>query len=322
LLITGATGSAGSNIVELAAAQRRIVRAMVRDAAAADPLHALGAEVVQGDVTDPSSLRRAMHDVTQVVHAAGALSGPYRTLTDEDMWAVNYHGAVNVLEAAKAEGVERVVMIDSNSIFDWSYTQTETAPVVAISDVDSHYVQAKRAAFYAGMHRACRGEDIVFVTPGAIYGPGPFIDRALDATTFTRLLVRGLTGELSSFPSFPMAWTYVRDLAEICIRSLDRGRPGRRYLAMGAEADVSSVAAFCNEAAALAGVRHRVQDVDPRSAEGRQVGTFAQFAERIYASPLVDCAATTKSLDYPPTPRADALRVTLDWLQQNGKLAP
>jgi hypothetical protein len=86
---------------------------------------------------------------------------------------------------------------------------------------------------------------------------------------------------------------------------------------MGTEADVSSVAAFCNEGTALAGVRYRVQDIDPRSAEGRQVGTFAQFADRTYASPLVDCAATTKSLDYTPTPRAAALRVTVDWLQQN-----
>jgi nucleoside-diphosphate-sugar epimerase len=321
LLVTGATGLAGSNIVEAALRAGHEVRALVRNTSQASPLRARGAEVVQGDVTDPASLRAALQGVTEVIHAAAALSGPWRTLTDEDMWAVNYHGAVNVLDAAEAAGVARTVMIDSNSIFDWSVTQTELTPVVPISEVDSHYVRAKRAAFYAGMHRACLGSDIVFVTPGAIYGPGMFVERALDGTTFTRLLLRGLTGELESFPSFPMSWTFVPDLAEVCVRALRRGVSGRRYLAMGDEADVSSIAEFCNEGARIAGLGHRVQDLDPRSTAGPELGTFAQFGERRYASPLVDCAETTRTLGYAPTARPVALERTVRWLRENGVLA-
>jgi dihydroflavonol-4-reductase len=321
LLVTGATGLAGSNIVEVALREGRQVRALVRDLSKAWPLVDRGVDVVEGDVTDPPSLRRAMTGVTDVIHAAAALSGPWRTLADEDMWAVNYHGAVNVLQAADDEGLRRTVMIDSNSIFDWSHTQTEVAPVMPISDIDSHYVRAKRAAFYAGLHRAALGQDVVFVTPGAIYGPGIFVQRALDGTTFTRLLLRGLTGELDSFPSFPMAWTYVPDLAEVCLRALRTGVPGRRYLAMGSESDVSSIAQFCNEGARIAGLAPRVRDIDPRSTEGPQLGTFAQFGERRYASPLVDSSATSAALGYSPTPRAVGLTVTVEWLREVGELS-
>ncbi|MCW2748444.1 MAG: dihydroflavonol 4-reductase [Nocardioidaceae bacterium] len=321
LLVTGATGLAGSNIVEVALKHGKRVRALVRDASQAGPLEAIGAEVFQGDITDPDSLARAMEGVDEVIHAAAALSGPWRVLTDDDMWAVNYQGAVNVLDAAAAANVTRTVMIDSNSIFDWSFTQKEIAPIIPFSDVDSHYVRSKRAAYLVGLHRAALGQNIVFVTPGAIYGPGIFTDRALDGTTFTRLILRGLVGELESFPSFPMAWVYVPDLAEVCVRALDKGVTGHRYIGMGTEDDVMSIGAFCNEANEIAGVDFRVEDIDPKSTAGPKLGTFAQFGERVFAKPFVDCSVTTKVLGHEPTPHRQALETTIEWLRDTGSLA-
>ena len=93
-----------------------------------------------------------------------------------------------------------------------------------------------------------RGQDIVFVTPGAIYGPGVFAERALDPTSFTRAALRGMKGELDSYVTIPMMWTYAADVAEIALRALDRGAAGGRYLALGRPEDVCSLAAFCNQA--------------------------------------------------------------------------
>jgi nucleoside-diphosphate-sugar epimerase len=127
-------------------------------------------------------------------------------------------------------------------------------------------------------------------------------------------------GQVESFTRFPMMWTYVPDLAEICLRALSDGRIGRRYLAMGDDSDVSSIAAFCNQGAEMAGVPHRVHDIDPADPNGPNIGTMRQFAERVYATPLIDCSGTTAELEYRPTPRAQALRVTVDWLYAVGKL--
>jgi nucleoside-diphosphate-sugar epimerase len=318
LLVTGGTGLTGSTIALLAARQGRAVRALVRGPAQA--LADAGVETVRGDITDPGSLDAAMAGVTEVINTAAVLGGTWATASPEQMWAVNHDGALNVLDAAARAGVRRCVHLDTNAIWDASLTLTERSALVTISGHDSPYVAAKRAAFAGALHRAARGQDIVFVTPGAIYGPGAFADRALDPTSFTRLVQRAVLGELDAFVTYPLTWTFVPDLAEIALRALDRGEPGRRYLAMGRPQDVSSLAAFCNEAASIAGVAHRVRDVDPLAPDAPDVGSMAQFTKRLYATPLVDPSVTTKALGYQPTPRADGLAQTVGWLRAQGKL--
>jgi dihydroflavonol-4-reductase len=320
LLVTGGTGLAGSAIAVRAAQRGITVKALVRGAPDVRPLQDAGVEVMRGDITDARSLDGALQGVTDVIHAAAALGGTWTTYTEQDMWATNHDGTINVMEAAERNGVRRTVVIDSQSVIDPAFTQTERSPVILINELDSAYVRSKRAMYYAAMHRASRGQDIVVVTPGAIYGPGIFVERALAPTSFTRLLQRALVGELESYLRFPMMWTYVPDLAEVCLRALSHGRIGRRYLAMGDDSDVSSIAAFCNQGAEIAGVRHRVTDIDPFDPAAPNIGTMRQFAERVYATPLIDCSGTSAELDYSPTPRAEGLRATVRWLRDVGKL--
>jgi dihydroflavonol-4-reductase len=320
LLVTGGTGLAGSTVALLAARAGYKVRALVRGDPDVAPLCAADIEVVSGDITDPPSLDEAMRGVSGVIHTAAALGGTWSTNSAADMWRINHDGALNVLDAAARAGVRRTVVIDSQSVIDPAFTQTERSPVIVISDLDSAYVRSKRAMFYAAMHRAALGQDVVVVTPGAIYGPGIFVERALELNSFNSVLLRGMTGALESYLSFPMMWTYVPDLAEICLRALSGGQIGRRYLAMGEDADVSSIAEFCNQGAAIAGLPGRVRDIDPADPAAPDIGTMRQFAARTYATPLIDCSATNAELGYRPTPRSVALRATIDWLRAAGKL--
>ncbi len=59
ILIVGGTGDLGSATTEKLLAQRKAVRVMTRTPAKAAALQAMGAEIVQGDLRDPASLRRA-----------------------------------------------------------------------------------------------------------------------------------------------------------------------------------------------------------------------------------------------------------------------
>ena len=73
-LVTGATGFIGRNLVERLRGQGDHVRCLVRktaNPAALAALTALGAELVQGDVTDPASLPAAVQDIEVVFHVAG-----------------------------------------------------------------------------------------------------------------------------------------------------------------------------------------------------------------------------------------------------------
>ncbi|MER5939407.1 NAD(P)H-binding protein [Streptomyces sp. NPDC001928] len=98
ILVTGATGTVGRQVVAELLARGHAVRALTRDAAKAD-LPA-GVEVVQGDLTDPDSLIPALEGVTGVhlITFGGAYFAPLET-------------GPRILELARAAGVRRVTVL-------------------------------------------------------------------------------------------------------------------------------------------------------------------------------------------------------------------
>lgn len=319
LLVTGANGLLGSNLC-IAAAQRGYeVRALMRAPQTCAAFTAACITVLRGDVTDPGSVRAAARGARGIVHAAAVLGGTWSKATASDYWDVNYQGTVNVMEAARLEGVARMVDLDSLAILDWAHTITERSPIVPIGPDDSPYVASKRASYYEGMHRASRGQDITFVTPAGIYGPGPFAQRVLHPTSFTGTLAMALSGRLAEYVRFPLLWAYVDDIAAVCLAALERGRSGERYLACGRVEDACSIAALCNQAAALAGVPHRVREID-LSSGGAAIGSMAKLAARRLADPPLDSSGTQSSTGVAPLPLSEGLRRTVEWLRQSSVL--
>ncbi|MBZ0252548.1 MAG: NAD(P)H-binding protein, partial [Candidatus Methylomirabilis sp.] len=110
LLITGATGFVGRHLTKRRLAQGAPVRILVRSPDKARNLAALGAEIAQGDVTDPASLHKALDGVSAVIHLAGAADVADAAVNE----AVNVGGARNLAEACKRAGVRRVLHFSSH----------------------------------------------------------------------------------------------------------------------------------------------------------------------------------------------------------------
>ena len=323
ILVTGSTGSVGSNVCRLAARQGREVRALVRPGTDPTPLTACGIEPVPGDVTDPRSLDEAMAGVDGVVHGAAQIGGTWSIARPEDFEAVNHQGSVNVLDAAGRTGVQRIVMLLSAILFDTSKTVTEDSEVVPAGPTDSPYVRTKRAAYHEGMARISVGAEIAFVVPAGVYGPSLFLERALVPTIFTGTLMRAATGELTRYLPMPISWVLAEDVADIALRALDRGRSGARYLAMGRPEDTRSIPAFCNTFLELAGIGRRVAEVHPNggaTGDDPEFGPMVRMVRRDYPTPPHDSARTTDELGRPPTPLIEGLGLTIEWLRRNGRL--
>jgi uncharacterized protein YbjT (DUF2867 family) len=109
ILVTGGTGFVGSHIVHAVRALDRPVRVLARRPEKQDRLRAWGCEVVQGDMTDPPSLRRATDGCEVVVHlvALPPFSG------DEAVERVMVQGTSKLVEAAKAARVGRFVLMSA-----------------------------------------------------------------------------------------------------------------------------------------------------------------------------------------------------------------
>ena len=100
ILLTGGTGFVGGHVLKALSAAGRPVRCLVRNPSKAN----LDCEVVQGDMTDADSLRRAVEGVDTVVHLVAIRQG-----SDEKFEQIMVRGTGDLLAAAKEAGVGRFV---------------------------------------------------------------------------------------------------------------------------------------------------------------------------------------------------------------------
>lgn len=107
--VAGATGETGRRIVQELVQRQIPVRAMVRNIATAQQILPSAVELIEGDVLNRTSITTAMGDSTVVLCATGARpsfdpTGPYK---------VDYEGTKNLVDAAKAKGIEHFVLVSS-----------------------------------------------------------------------------------------------------------------------------------------------------------------------------------------------------------------
>jgi len=324
VLVTGGTGLTGANVCRQLRDRGDEVRAIVRSLPDAQPLAALGVELVAGDVTDAASVRAAAQGCDGVIHTAALLGGASQELSD--FVAVNQHGTANVLDAAAELEVRAVVLSTGTFLDTTTGGPLEVAPVLARPSNDP-YTVTKLAAFRDAVARAEAGQDVVIGHPGAIFGTSPVPQRALHPTSFNRVLLAGARGRISRYLSFPVIWVFGEDVARGAIAALDRGVRGERYWFDGRPQDVVSTAECCNRLCAIAGIDHRVEDLDP---DGDTAALEAEFGPTLVAIardpfavgrvPRAEVTPTTETLGYDPLPLDDGLDRFVGWLRELGRL--
>lgn len=115
VLVAGASGGTGREVLRILDGRDPTVRALTRSAATADRLRRLGADdVVVGDLLDGTGLSAAVEDVSVVISAVG--SSPRDILTAEEF--VDGAGTIALLEAAVAHGADAFVMASALGVGD------------------------------------------------------------------------------------------------------------------------------------------------------------------------------------------------------------
>jgi len=150
ILVTGGTGFVGGHVVHALRASDQQVRALVRDRSSGTKLESSGAELVEGDVTSPESLRRAAAGADAVVHLVAIRQGKR-----EEFQRVMVDGTRNLLAAAKEAGVDRFVHMSALG------TSAETKDLVPYYGAKWQMEQDVKAS----------GIPYVIFRPSFIFGP-------------------------------------------------------------------------------------------------------------------------------------------------------
>ncbi len=115
ILVTGASGFVGTNLVHRLIEEGHRVTALIRTRSHSYRLPDRGVDLIYGDLSDIQSLKAAVEGKDIIFNLAAAL--PHHRLKDEQYWETNVEGVKNLLEACKKADVERVVHVSTVGVY-------------------------------------------------------------------------------------------------------------------------------------------------------------------------------------------------------------
>ncbi len=251
ILVTGADGFIGSHLVEMLLAQGCDVRAFVYynsfnswgwlDSLAPEVLRNL--DVVSGDIRDPNGVEAAMQDCAVVFHLAALIAIPFSYNSPDSYVDTNIKGTLNVLQAARKIGCERVLITSTSEVYGTAqYTPIdEKHPFQGQSPYSATKIGADRLAesFYRSF-----STPVVIVRPFNTYGPRQSA-RAVIPTIITQLLLGATQVQLGSLTP-TRDFNYVADTVAgfISLAQTDAAIGKEINIATGQERTIGDVARF------------------------------------------------------------------------------
>ena len=325
-LVTGSTGFVGANLVEGLAAAGHSVRALHRPSSRLDALAGLTYEPIIGDVLDRATLASAMDGVDWVFHVA-AVADYWRQDGLAWLYRVNVGGTRNVLEAALAKGVRRVVFTSSAaSLGIPPHTQplNETA-IFNLPPTLSPYGHSKHLAEQVVGEYVDRGLDVVIVNPTVILGP-----RDLNMISGS-LIVAMARRQVQVVPPGSINYVDVADIVAGQVAAAERGRAGERYVLAAHNMTHEQVAVIIARVVGVPPPRIHL----PRTLMG-PLATAVDLFNRVWpGEPLVegnqvrlmhnsivyDASKAQRELNLgPPVPFEASVERTFHWYRANGYL--
>ncbi|MFZ2634853.1 MAG: NAD-dependent epimerase/dehydratase family protein [Rectinemataceae bacterium] len=336
ILVTGADGLLGSNIVRALLGAGHRVRAFVQPGRDASTLAGLDIELARGDLLDRSSLHQAAEGVDAIVHAAASTSvWPARS---ELVRRINIDGTKAVLDAAKIAQVRRFVHIGSAAAFGPGTLESpgdETRPYAG-SRWKLDYIDSKASGQALVLDAARKGDvPALVLAPTFMLGPwdsGPSSGKMLLSVAADRVPGASPGGK---------CYVAVRDAARCVLRAMETGEIGESYIVGArnmnyAEAFtlISSVAASLGPKIGLAGCRARTYRPLPKAAvlaagaAGSVYGALTGKAPQVsYAMARIACsceyysgARAARAFGIEWTPIESAVEEAFLWFAERGYL--
>ncbi len=237
-LVTGATGFVGAAVARALIDAGWQVRVLVRNSSNRDNLRHLAVEPVAGDLGEVTELERALEGCAGLFHVAA----DYRLGAGDPrpLYRTNVEGTRNILTAARAAGVPRVVYTSSVATVG---IPADGSPGVEATPVDignmiGHYKRSKFLAEEVARDAALAGLSVVIVNPSTPVGPGD-----IKPTPTGQLVLDAASGRMPAYVDTGLNIVHVDDVAAGHLLAFERGRAGERYILGGEDMTLQAILA-------------------------------------------------------------------------------
>jgi len=224
ILVTGASGHLGANLVRRLLDEGARVRALARRESANGALDGLEVEVVWSDLRDLDATRAAVRGVQRVYHCAAKVStgeGQVR-----EIYESNVLGTRHLLRAALETGVERVVVTGSfSAVGHVPGRPSDESDAVNPFERMLPYQRSKIAVEHECLSAMAQGLDVLIATSCAIVGPHDY-----KPSPMGRALLDFAHGRLRGYVPGGFEFVAARDIVEGHRLVMDKGRTGHKYI--------------------------------------------------------------------------------------------
>jgi dihydroflavonol-4-reductase len=322
--VTGATGFLGSHVARVLADQGADLRLLVRATSNLRNLQGLKAETATGDLRDAGSLEKAMSGCDTVFHVAA----DYRLWARDpwEMYRSNVEGTRAILEAARKNGVSRVV--HTSSVATVGFTENghpadEDSPV-SLADMIGHYKRSKFMAEQIALEAGRSGLYVVTVNPTTPVG-----EQDVKPTPTGRIVLDFLKRKFPAYVETGLNLVDVRECGRGHVAALEKGKAGERYILGGEDLTLkqildklAKITGLPSPTVKLPYVFAFVAGVVDEAITGRllhrepraTVDTVRMGKKKMFAS----SNKAQRELGWKIVPVEDALRRAVDWFRANG----
>ncbi len=323
-LVTGATGFIGGNVVRALLRHDYHVRALVREGSAWRNIAGLPVELCVGDLRDRASLDRAVQGCDCVFHAGAAYT--YWTRQPEVVYETNVQGTQNILAAARAAGVQKIVYTSTESTIgivraDGLGTEETT---VDPDHLSGPYKKSKYTAEQFCLEMARTGLPVVVVNPTMPVGPYD-----VKPTPTGQVIVDYLKGQMPAYVNTGMNLVDVEDVAEGHVLALEKGQTGQRYVLGNRNLTFRELLGLLEQLTGIPAPKVRIPvwlALGAAYANEFIVERVGKGAPRIpvagvkaaYKVRHFDCSRAIRELGLPQTPVEEALSKAIRWFRENG----
>jgi len=317
-LVTGATGLVGYNVVDALLKRNRRVRALVRSIEKGKRFLPEDCELIQGDITDKDSLRKAMKDCSIVYHSAGF---PEQWMKDPDIFQrVNVGGTQNMVDVALEGKIKRFIYTSTIDIFEAEAGQEYDESIIDSQPKGTFYERSKQLADQRVVAAVEKGLPALFLHPSGVYGPGP--TESPGTNDFILKLYRGAVPVLLP-GGYPVV--YAPDVGAGHVLAEQKAEVGSRYILSEAYYDLPQLTQIILEEL---GINKKVPPVMPLPVV-KMISRLGEWWSGIINKPPLipkgqlhfmqwkarpESKKAQQELDWSPTPLREGLSKTISFL--------